>query len=130
MKQEEEKKLSASFLFKPLDVLYFINYNMSMYEIIQSATFSKWLSEIKDQQTRMRILVRLDRAMFGNFGDTEPVGEGLSELRIHYGPGYRLYYLQRDMRVVMLCGGDKASQQRDIEKAKKIAKKMEELNYG
>ena len=93
-----------------------------MYEIIQSATFSKWLSGLKDQQARMRVHVRLDRVMLGNFGDSAPIGEGLSELRIHYGPGYRLYYIQRDMRVVILCGGDKTSQPRDIEKAKKIAK--------
>jgi putative addiction module killer protein len=95
---------------------------MAMYEIIQSTTFSKWLSGLKDQQARMRIHVRLDRVMFGNFGDAEPIGEGLFELRIHYGPGYRLYYIQREIRVVMLCGGDKSSQHRDIEKAKIIAK--------
>ena len=70
----------------------------------------------------MRIHARLDRVGMGNFGDTGPVGEGLSELRIHYGPGYRLYYMQREMMVVMLCGGDKPSQPRDIEKAKLIAK--------
>ena len=94
-----------------------------MYEIIQSATFSKWLSGLKDQQARMRIHVRLDRVRLGNFGDAVPIGEGLFELRIHYGPGYRLYYVQRDMRfVILLCGGDKTSQPRDIEKAKIIAK--------
>ncbi len=93
-----------------------------MFEIIESATFSKWLSGLKDRQARMRIYVRLDRLSLGNFGDAGPIGEGLSELRIHYGPGYRLYYLQRDTRVVMLCGGDKSSQPRDIEKAKIIAK--------
>jgi putative addiction module killer protein len=60
--------------------------------------------------------------MFGNFGDAEPIGEGLSELRIHYGPGYRLYYMHHETRVVMLCGGDKSSQHRDIEKAKTIVK--------
>ena len=70
----------------------------------------------------MRIHVRLDRVRSGNFGDAEPIGEGLSKLRIHYGPGYRLYYIQREIRVVMLCGGDKSSQPRDIEKAKIIAK--------
>ena len=93
-----------------------------MYEIIQSATFYEWLSGLKDQQTRMRIHVRLDRVSLGNFGDAEPIGKGLSELRVHCGPGYRLYYIQREMRVVMLCGGDKSSQPRDIEKAKMIAK--------
>ncbi len=74
----------------------------------------------------MRIYVRLDRLSLGNFGDAGPIGEGLSELRIHYGPGYRLYYLQRDTRVVMLCGGDKSSQPRDIEKAKIIAKEWKD----
>ncbi|HOZ62408.1 MAG TPA: type II toxin-antitoxin system RelE/ParE family toxin [Smithellaceae bacterium] len=97
-----------------------------MFEIIESATFSKWLSGLKDRQARMRIYVRLDRLSLGNFGDAGPIGEGLSELRIHYGPGYRLYYLQRDTRVVMLCGGDKSSQPRDIEKAKIIAKEWKD----
>ena len=97
-----------------------------MFEIIESATFSKWLSGLKDRQARIRIYVRLDRLNLGNFGDAGPIGEGLSELRIHYGPGYRLYYLQRDTRVVMLCGGDKSSQPRDIEKAKIIAKEWKD----
>ena len=97
-----------------------------MFEIIESATFSKWLSGLKDRQARMRIYVRLDRLSLGNFGDAGPIGEGLSELRIHYGPGYRLYYLQRDTRVVMLSGGDKSSQPRDIEKAKIIAKEWKD----
>jgi putative addiction module killer protein len=74
----------------------------------------------------MRVYVRLDRLSLGNFGDVGPIGEGLSELRIHYGPGYRLYYIQRDTRVVMLCGGDKSSQPRDIEKAKIIAKEWKD----
>ena len=71
----------------------------------------------------MRIHARLDRLALGNYGDVQPIGEGLSELRIHYGPGYRLYCMQRDLRIiVMLCGGDKSSQERDIEQAKIIAK--------
>ena len=70
----------------------------------------------------MRILARLDRVALGNFGDAQPIGGGLTELRIHYGPGYRLYCMQCGMRVVvMLCGGDKSSQSRDIEQAKIIA---------
>jgi len=93
-----------------------------MFEIIQSATFARWLAHLKDHQARMRIHARLDRVALGNFGDAEPIGEGLSELRIHHGPGYRLYCMQRGMRVVvMLCGGDKSSQARDIEQAKRIA---------
>lgn len=71
----------------------------------------------------MRILARLDRVALGNFGDAQPVGDGISELRIHYGPGYRLYCLRSGMRVVViLCGGDKSSQAHDIEQAKRIAK--------
>ena len=94
-----------------------------MFEIIQSATFANWLSSLKDTQARMRIYARLDRIAMGNFGDAQPVGGGLTELRIHYGPGYRLYCMQREMRVVViLCGGDKSSQSRDIEQAKTIAK--------
>ena len=94
-----------------------------MFEIVQSATFSRWLGDLKDQKARMRIHARLDRLALGNYGDVRPVGEGLSELRIHYGPGYRLYCMQRGMRiVVMLCGGKKSSQERDIEQAKIIAK--------
>jgi putative addiction module killer protein len=93
-----------------------------MYEILQSSTFYEWLCGLKDQQARMRIHARLDRVSLGNFGDAAPIAEGLSELRVHCGPGYRLYYLQCEMRVVMLCGGDKSSQPRDIEKAKIIAR--------
>ncbi|MGW8157688.1 MAG: type II toxin-antitoxin system RelE/ParE family toxin [Desulfoprunum sp.] len=95
----------------------------ALFEIIQSATFARWLGDLKDQKARMRIHARLDRLVLGNYGDVHPIGEGLSELRIHYGPGYRLYCMQRGMRiVVMLCGGDKSSQERDIEQAKIIAK--------
>lgn len=93
-----------------------------MFEIVQSATFANWLVSLRDAQVRMRIHARLDRVALGNFGDAQPVGEGITELRIHCGPGYRLYCMQRGMRVVvMLCGGDKSSQSRDIEQAKIIA---------
>ncbi|MEW5893157.1 MAG: type II toxin-antitoxin system RelE/ParE family toxin [Pseudomonadota bacterium] len=94
-----------------------------MFEIFQSTTFANWLGALKDNRARMHILARLDRVALGNFGDARPVGDGISELRIHYGPGYRLYCLRSGMRVVvMLCGGDKSSQARDIEQAKIIAK--------
>jgi putative addiction module killer protein len=93
-----------------------------MVEIIQSATFSQWLGNLKDRQARMRIHARLDRLALGNFGDVHPVGHGLSELRIHYGPGYRLYCMQPGPNVVvMLCGGDKSSQHQDIQQARIIA---------
>ena len=78
----------------------------------------------------MRIYARLDRIALGNFGDARPVGEGLTELRIHFGPGYRLYCMQHEMRiVVMLCGGNKSSQPRNIEQAKIIAKKWKEQRH-
>jgi len=93
-----------------------------MNEIIQSDTFHQWLRELKNQQACIRIYARLDRVRLGNFGDAAPIGEGLSELRIHFGPGYRIYFIQRDEKVVLLCGGDKTSQQRDISKARMIAK--------
>jgi putative addiction module killer protein len=106
-----------------LDKLYFINYDMNVLEIIQSTTFSIWLGGLKDRQARMRIHARLDRLALGNLGDVYPVGSGLSELRIHYGLGYRLYCMLRGLSVVvMLCGGDKSTQPRDIEQAKIIAK--------
>lgn len=102
-----------------------------MLEIIQSATFANWLANLKDYQARMRIHARLDRVALGNFGDAQPIGNGLTELRIHHGPGYRLYCMQRGMQVVvMLCGGDKSSQGRDIEQAKRIAQEWEEQNHG
>ena len=70
----------------------------------------------------MRVQVRVDRLVAGNPGDVKPVGDGISELGIAYGPGYRVYYLQEDRRLILLlCGGDKSSQQRDIEDAKRIA---------
>ncbi len=77
----------------------------------------------------MRILARVERMTEGNFGDSEPVGEGISEARIHYGPGYRVYYIQRgDQLIVLLCGGDKSTQERDIKKAKEIAKEWRKTN--
>jgi putative addiction module killer protein len=98
-----------------------------MFEIIQSNTFSRWLNHLKDYQAKMRIHARLDRVRMGNFGDAQAVGEGLSELRIHCGAGYRLYYMQHGTKiVVMLCGGDKSSQSRDIEQAKIMAKTWKE----
>lgn len=98
-----------------------------MFEIFQSSTFAEWLNNLKDRQARSRILARIDRVTMGNFGDVQSVGEGISELRIHYGPGYRVYCTQRGQRlVILLCGGDKSAQARDIEQAKRIAKEWKE----
>jgi putative addiction module killer protein len=92
-------------------------------EIRESAIFSLWLRSIRDSQTRARIAMRVRRLAFGNFGDVQPVGEGVSELRLHFGPGYRIYFIQRgQVLIVLLCGGDKSTQDRDIADAKRLAK--------
>ncbi len=94
-----------------------------MIEIRESATFSLWLQSLRDSQTRARIAVRVRRLAFGNYGDVKPVGEGVSELRLDFGPGYRVYFIQRgQVLIVLLCGGDKSTQDRDIASAKKLAK--------
>ena len=93
-----------------------------MVDVVKSATFDRWLRKLKDRRAIARVQVRIDRLVAGNPGDVKPVGEGISELRIAYGPGYRVYYLQEGSRLILLlCGGDKSSQQKDIEDAKRIA---------
>lgn len=93
-----------------------------MVEVIRSATFDRWLMGLRDRRAVARIAARLDLLASGNSGDAEPVGEGVSKLRIHYGPGYRVYFLQRGpVLIVLLCGGDKSSQERDITQAKALA---------
>lgn len=94
----------------------------TMVELIASAEFEKWRSKLRDIKAKQRIAARLARVALGNFGDAKPVGSGISELRIDYGPGYRVYLMQRGAEVViLLCAGDKTTQQRDIERAKEIA---------
>ena len=93
-----------------------------MVEIRQTSVFAKWLRELRDMQARARIQMRLDRIERGLFGDVKSLGDGVSELRIDYGPGYRVYFVQRGQElVVLLCGGDKAAQARDISAAKAMA---------
>lgn len=93
-----------------------------MVELIRSATFDRWLTGLQDRRAVARIAARLDRLAGGNPGDVQPVGNGVSELRIHYGPGYRVYFLQRGpVMIVLLCGGDKSSQEKDITQAKALA---------
>ena len=94
-----------------------------MLEVLQSATFESWFKGLRDIQARARITARIRRLALGNPGDVKPVGAGVSEMRIDYGPGYRVYYLQRgDVIAVLLCGGDKRTQQADIRRALEIAK--------
>ena len=98
-----------------------------MIEMRKTDIFVKWLASLKDRRAKARVLARIDRLEMGYFGDVRPVGEGVSELRIFYGPGYRVYFIQRQsVLVILLSGGDKQTQQMDIAKAKKIAKQLEE----
>ena len=98
-----------------------------MIRILQTETFRRWLRGLRDRQAVRRIVARLDVVTAGHFGDVRQVGGGVSELRIDYGPGYRLYFTRRRAEVVvLLCGGDKGSQGRDIERAKRIAAELEE----
>lgn len=100
-----------------------------MIEGIKSATFDRWLGKLKDRRAVARVLVRIDRLAAGNPGDVKPVGGGISELRIDYGPGYRVYYLQEGFKLVLLlCGGDKSSQDRDIKDAQRIAEEWKSEN--
>jgi putative addiction module killer protein len=102
-----------------------------MFELKQTETFRKWRLGQKDERARAAIASRLDRLAFGNSGDAKPVGEGISELRIDYGPGYRIYFQKRDSSIViLLCGGDKSTQSRDIRTAKRLAKQWREEDEG
>jgi putative addiction module killer protein len=93
-----------------------------MIELKQTETFRKWFSKLRDERAATAIASRLDRLVFGHAGDAEPVGKGVRELRIHYGPGYRVYFQRRgDTIIVLLCGGDKGTQARDIKTALRLA---------
>jgi putative addiction module killer protein len=95
--------------------------------LLRSGAFDAWLAGLKDAVGRARILARLRAAEAGNFGDCQPVGEGVSEMRIHTGPGYRLYYMQyRSVVYLLLSGGDKSTQKRDIKRAIRMARTVRE----
>jgi len=97
-----------------------------MMEMRRTAVFRTWLRALRDERAKARIVSRLDRLALGNFGDVKPVGEGVSELRIFYGPGYRVYLVRRgDVLVILLCGGDKGTQARDVEVAKAMARELD-----
>ena len=93
-----------------------------MFEIFRSETFDRWLLELRDSRARARIEARILRLSRGNPGDVKPVGSGVSEMRIDYGPGYRVYFMRRgELVMLLLCGGDKRTQPADIEHAIEIA---------
>ncbi len=100
-----------------------------MIEFKQTEAFRKWRIRLKDLRVRALIASRLDRLAYGNAGDVKPVGGGISELRIDYGPGYRVYFMRRGKEIIiLLCGGDKSTQAKDIKTAKRLAEEWREEN--
>jgi putative addiction module killer protein len=98
-----------------------------MFEIRKTDVFAQWLDGLRDIQARARVQARIERLARGNPGDVEPVGEGVSELRIHYGPGYRVYFSRRGQElIVLLAGGDKGTQAKDIKAALRLARSLSE----
>ncbi len=96
-----------------------------MHEIRKTEVFAKWLDGLRDIQARARILVRIERLAYGNPGDVQPIGKGVSELRIDYGPGYRVYYTMKQREVIiLLAGGSKRTQSRDIKTALSLARNL------
>ena len=96
-----------------------------MLEIRQTVNYADWFSTLRDRAAKARIDIRIRRLSLGNPGDVKPVGEGVSELRVNYGPGYRVYFIKRaDLYVVLLAGGDKSSQVNDINRAKALAREL------
>ena len=96
-----------------------------MTEIRQTAAFTKWIKGLADRHAKLAIAKRIDRLAYGHMGDARPVGDGITELRLHMGPGYRVYFTRRgDTIIVLLCGGDKGSQARDIVRAKALMNEL------
>ena len=103
-----------------------MDYTSSMPSIRTTDVFDHWFARIRDLRARVRVQARIDRLAMGNAGDHKSVGGGVTELRIDYGPGYRVYYTQRgSVLVVLLCGGDKSSQRDDIAQAKALAANLD-----
>lgn len=99
-----------------------------MIEVRQTAEYSAWFTSLRDRTAKTRIDIRIRRLSLGNAGDAKPVGEGVSDLRIDHGPGYRVYFVQRaSVLIVLLAGGDKSTQAQDIRKAKTLARNLEDI---
>jgi putative addiction module killer protein len=102
-----------------------VGYNHPMIEIRKTEAYARWIDGLRDIRARARILARVERLAMGNPGDVRPVGEGVSELRINYGPGYRVYFSQRGRELfILLGGGDKSTQARDIKTALRLARNL------
>ena len=96
-----------------------------MFEVRQTTNFRDWFRGLRDMRAQAQIVRRIERAQVGNLGDTGPVGDGVREMRVHYGPGYRLYFVQRGQQIIfLLTGGDKSSQTRDIKAAIQMSKEL------
>lgn len=94
---------------------------------LQFDEFKEWLSSLRDSRAKAKVTLRVRQMEAGNLGDVEPIGEGISEARIHYGPGYRLYFIEEGpVIIILLCGGNKNSQKRDIKQAKALAKEWKD----
>lgn len=108
-----------------LAFVYPIRYSCSVIEIRQTEIYAKWFNSLRDRQAKARIDVRIRRLSLGNPGDIKPAGEGVSELRIDYGPGYRIYFVQKGQTlIILLAGGDKSTQDRDIRMALDLAREL------
>jgi putative addiction module killer protein len=107
--------------------MYPFGYAASMNAFLRTPEFDAWLKALRDPLGKARIVARIRSAELGNFGDCEPVGDGISEMRIYAGPGYRVYYCRRgEVVYLLLCGGNKSTQQRDIREAKALLQSLEE----
>lgn len=103
-----------------------VNYSGHMLAVYKTEDFARWFEGLRDRQARARIQARIDRLEQGHFGDAQSVGDGVSELRLFHGPGYRIYFTKRSLVIViLLTGGDKSSQAKDIAKAKSLARELE-----
>ena len=121
----DEANSAIAYALTYIDKLPTVAHKLHMAEILRTAEFDKWLKALRDTKARAKVLIRIDRLALGNPGDVEPVGDGVREMRIHYGPGYRVYFKQHGDKTILLFGGDKDSQAADINRAKAIAETLE-----
>ena len=113
-----------------LDVSRDVTYKLRMFELRQTSVFRKWIHDLKDHRAKEAIAKRMVRIEAGNLGDTKLLEGGIGEFRIHYGPGYRLYYVRRgETLILLLCGGDKGSQGRDVLMAQRLAEEVDDENH-
>jgi len=104
--------------------VYPFGYTKPLYQLRQTETFGKWLATLRDARAKARILARVESVRLGNLGDIEPVGGSVIEMRVHVGAGYRVYCVRRGVIIVLLCGGDKSTQRKDIAQAKALVHQL------